>query len=129
ALSTLSLHDALPIFLGALFASYIPFIPRVARDGAIIETIEWIPGLNLAFDLHVDALSLSMAMLVTGAGALILLYCRWYFHAGDGAIARFSAIFLGFSASMLGLVLADNVYLLFVFWELTSVFSFLLVGH
>lgn len=115
--------------LGALFASYIPFIPRVARDGAIIETIEWIPGLNLAFDLHVDALSLSMAMLVTGAGALILLYCRWYFHAGDGAIARFSAIFLGFSASMLGLVLADNVYLLFVFWELTSVFSFLLVGH
>ena len=115
--------------LGAIFLSYLPYIPRVYHDGAVTERVSWIPGLGLDLDLRIDALSLSMALLVTGAGALILLYCRWYFHEGDGAIARFSTIFLGFSASMLGLVLADNVYLLFVFWECTTVFSFLLVGH
>ena len=115
--------------LAAIFVSYLTYIPRVYRDGPVVERTTWIDGLGLDFDLRIDALSLSMALLVTGAGALILLYCRWYFHNRDAALPRFSAIFLAFSVSMLGLVLADNVYLLFVFWECTTIFSFLLVGH
>ncbi len=76
-----------------------------------------------------DQLSWLFSLLVTGAGALVLLYCRNYFDVGEEGLARFGSVFLGFSASMLGLVLADNVYLLFVFWEATSVFSFLLIAH
>lgn len=115
--------------LGAIFLSYLSFIPRVAAGEVITEHIAWIPQLALDFSLRVDALSLSLAILVTGAGALILLYSRWYFHNNDQATARFTAMFLAFAVSMLGLVISDNVFLLFMFWESTTVFSFLLVAH
>ncbi|MDA3148074.1 Na+/H+ antiporter subunit A [Leucobacter sp. UCMA 4100] len=115
--------------LGAICVSYLTFIPQVAAGEVIEENIEWLPQLSLNLALRVDALSLSLALLVTGAGALILLYSRWYFHPNDQATARFTAIFLAFSVSMLGLVISDNVFLLFMFWESTTVFSFLLVAH
>lgn len=115
--------------LAAIFVTYLTYIPRVMNDGAITEHISWLPQLSLDIDLRIDALSLGFALLVTGAGALIMMYSRWYFHAKDTSVARFNAIFLGFSASMLGLVVADNIFLLFIFWECTTVFSFLLVAH
>lgn len=121
-------------FLGAatlfvIFLSYIPYIQRINEEGPITETIVWLPQLHLDIVFRVDSFSLAMAMLVTGAGALIFAYCRWYFKQDSPELGRFGAVFLAFSASMLGLVTADNLYLLFIFWECTTVFSFLLVGH
>lgn len=97
--------------------------------GVQTESLRWIPQLDLALTFRLDALSWMFALLVTGAGALVLLYCRNYFDDEDNGLARFGGVFVGFAASMLGLVLADNVYLMFVFWEGTTVFSFLLIGH
>lgn len=113
----------------AAFVVFACLGPAVARGEALSETLQWIPQLDLDLTFRLDALSWMFALLVTGAGALVLLYCRNYFDDAEDGLARFGSVFLGFAASMLGLVLADNVYLMFVFWEGTTVFSFLLIGH
>lgn len=99
-------------------------------DGDVVtEQITWVPQLGLDLTFRMDYVSWLFSLLVTGAGALVLLYCRNYFEDSYEGLARFGSVFLGFTASMLGLVLADNVYLLFLFWEGTTVFSFLLIAH
>lgn len=115
--------------LGAVFLITLTQFPTILASDAVFEGGPWIPELFLHLSLRIDSLSYSLALLVSGAGALIMLYARWYFTDDDPGLARFSTVFLGFAASMLGLVLADDVYLLFIFWECTSVFSFLLIGH
>ena len=102
---------------------------RVFSGAVLVEHLEWIPQLDVGLTLRLDPLSALFALLVTGAGALVLLYCATYFDDGELGVARFAAVFMGFAMSMLGLVIADNVYLLFVFWEATTIFSFLLIGH
>jgi len=89
----------------------------------------WVPGLDLTLDLRLDALSLLMVTLVSGIGALVFLYCSQYFSDREPRNGRFAAVLTGFAGAMLGLVLADDVLLLYVFWELTSVTSFLLIGY
>lgn len=116
----------------ALLGSFILFtlqIPSVLAGEYLVELIEWVPQLDMSIGLRLDPLGLAFALLVTGAGGLVLLYSQWYFEADDPANARFAATFLGFAVSMLGLILADDIYLLFIFWECTTVFSFLLIGH
>ena len=92
------------------------------------ETTAWVPGLGLTVDLRLDPLSLLMVVLVSGVGTLVLLYCARYFGAGQAGVGRFAGVLVAFSGAMLGLVLADGLLLLYVFWELTSVTSFLLIG-
>lgn len=94
-----------------------------------VEQLSWVPQLHLDLTFRLDSLSALFALLVTGAGALVLLYCANYFDDGEMGIPRFAGVFMAFATSMLGLVIADNVFLLFVFWEATTVFSFLLIGH
>ena len=77
---------------------------------------------------RLDALALTFAALVTGVGALVLVYCARYFEPGDEGIGRFAGNLTAFAGSMLGLVVADDLLLLYVFWELTTVFSYLLIG-
>ncbi|HET8594550.1 MAG TPA: proton-conducting transporter membrane subunit, partial [Intrasporangium sp.] len=93
------------------------------------QRITWVPGLGLELDFRLTTLSWVLALLVTGVGALVLLYCRWYFAPGDPTLWRFTSVFTAFAGAMLGLVLTDNFLVLYVFWELTTVFSYLLVGH
>ncbi|WP_116449565.1 Na+/H+ antiporter subunit A [Blastococcus litoris] len=100
----------------------------VTGGGAATETSPWVPALDLDLTFRLDALSLTFALLVTGVGALVLLYCARYFEADDEGTARFAGNLVAFSGSMLGLVLADDLLLLYVFWELTTVFSYLLIG-
>src|SRR4051794_15510221 len=100
----------------------------VTAGGEVRETTPWVPALDLSISLRLDALSLTLAALVTGVGALVLLYCARYFDADDEGIGRFAGTLTAFAGSMLGLVLADDLLLLYVFWELTTVFSFLLIG-
>lgn len=104
-------------------------LTTIRGAGAVTESGAWIPTLGLDLDLRVDALSAVMVALVTGVGALVLVYCRWYFTASSEGLGRFAFAFLGFAGSMLGLVVADNMLLLYVFWELTTLFSYLLIGQ
>ena len=84
--------------------------------------------LDLDVALRLDALALLFAALVTGIGALVLVYCARYFGRTTTGLGRFAGELVAFAGAMLGLVLADDLLLLYVFWELTTVFSFLLIG-
>src|SRR6218665_2392927 len=117
----------LALMLGAAFVLIAVQGPAIAAGDVVTENLVWVPQLDLELTFRLDAVSWIFALLVTGAGALVLFYCHDYFEEGEDGLARFGSVFLGFAASMLGLVLADNVYLMFVFWEGTTVFSFLLI--
>ncbi|WP_461639411.1 Na+/H+ antiporter subunit A [Leucobacter sp. BZR 635] len=119
----------LAALMAAAFGVFVTLAVPVFGGANLVEHLEWIPALDVGITLLLDPLSALFALLVTGAGALVLLYCAFYFDDNELGIPRFAAVFMGFATSMLGLVIADNVYLLFVFWEATTVFSFLLIGH
>ncbi|WP_370563650.1 monovalent cation/H+ antiporter subunit A [Luteimonas salinilitoris] len=95
-------------------------IPQVSYD--------WIPQAGLLFDLRLDGLAWMFAGLILGIGVLIVMYARYYLSSADCA-PRFFAYLLLFMGAMLGMVLAGNLLLLVVFWELTSISSFLLIGY
>jgi multicomponent Na+:H+ antiporter subunit A len=103
-------------------------LPAVVDGGEMRESVPWVPTLDLAVVLRLDALALTFAALVTGVGALVLLYCSRYVEPDDPGTGRFAGQLTAFAGAMLGLVLADDVFLLYVFWELTTVFSWLLIG-
>jgi multicomponent Na+:H+ antiporter subunit A len=100
---------------------------------ATTANIEWLPELSMNITLRFDALAAIMSVLVLGIGALVLFYCADYFHHHDGhtekRLPSFAAELVAFSGAMFGLVCSDNMLVLYVFWELTTVLSFLLVGH
>ncbi len=104
-------------------------VSRATEGRPTYEHWAWISAIGLDLDFTVNALSGILALLVTGVGTLVLVYCAWYFRPHDPELWRFSGVLTGFAGAMLGLVLADNVYLLYIFWELTTVLSFLLIGH
>lgn len=89
----------------------------------------WVPHLGMAIDLGVDTLSWLMVMLVGGVGAAVMVYSSVYFKADATGLGRFAGTLTAFAGSMLGLVTTDNLLLLYVFWELTTVTSYLLIGH
>ncbi len=91
------------------------------------ESLPWYGALGAALELRLDGLGRLLALLICGVGAAIVLYSSAYL-AKEAALGRFFMVLLLFMGSMLGLVLADNLILLFVFWELTSVTSYLLIG-
>ena len=93
-----------------------------------VVSVEWIPSLGVSLSFYVDGLSLLVAYLATGVGTLILTYSGGYMHDEPGQ-AKYYATLLAFMGSMLGVALASDLIALFTFWELTSVSSFLLIGH
>ncbi|MFC6017272.1 Na+/H+ antiporter subunit A [Plantactinospora solaniradicis] len=107
----------------------VAYAGTVRDGGAVVETYPWVPGLGLDLALRVDTLSWLLVVLIGGIGALVLVYCVRYFDADEPGLGQFAAVFVGFGGAMLGVVVADNLLLLYVFWELTSVFSYLLIGH
>ncbi|HEU5486156.1 MAG TPA: Na+/H+ antiporter subunit A [Microlunatus sp.] len=102
--------------------------PVIVPGGAVVWSTPWIPALGVDLSYRLGTLQWVLALLVTGVGALVLFYCRWYFPGPD-VPARTAGLLLAFAGAMLGLVTADDLILLYVFWELTTVFSYLLVGH
>lgn len=93
------------------------------------ESYDWIPALGIQLSLRMDTLSWVMALIVTGVGALVMLYCRWYFRGSSEGVGQFSAVLLAFAGAMYGLVLTDDLVVLVMFWEVTSVLSYLLIGY
>lgn len=102
--------------------------PQVAHGGVIREEFMWLPSLGLNFVLRMDGFAWLFSMLVLGIGTLVSLYARYYMSPED-PVPRFFAFFLAFMGAMLGLVISGNLIQIVFFWELTSLFSFLLIGY
>lgn len=136
-------------FLGSVIAAFLPANARnreawlagaIALFGLITvvslytpgqvlyERISWVPSLGLEFTLRMDGLAWLFAMLVLGIGLLVVLYARYYMSSED-PVPRFFSFLLAFMGAMLGVVLSGNLIQLVVFWELTSLTSFLLIGY
>jgi len=115
------------LFPGAAFAWVVLSWPEVAAGGQLMASISWFEHLGATVDLRLDAYGGLMAGLVTGVGTLIIIYSAGYMEGQAGG-SRLISLLLIFMAAMLGIVLADNLILLFIFWELTSITSYLLVG-
>jgi len=110
----------LTAWFGSQYAGIVAGVPVTA-------VTEWLDGLNLHLSFHLDGLALMFCLLIAGIGTFIILYTRGYLH-GHPHQHRFVMFTLMFMASMLGVVTADNIILLFIFWELTSFTSYLLIG-
>ena len=102
---------------------------RVMHGDVPVQHWQWVPQLGLTLTFRLDTLSWLMLLLVGGVGALVLVYCSAYFAPSAHGLQRFGATLVGFAGVMVGLVTADDMLLLFVFWELTTVASYLLIGH
>jgi multicomponent K+:H+ antiporter subunit A len=102
--------------------------PAIADGGMVRQTFAWAPGLGLDFTLRVDGLTWLFLVLVSGIGLLVGIYATYYMPP-EYPLVRFYSLLLGFMGAMLGIVLSGNVIQLVFFWELTSLFSFLLIGY
>ena len=102
--------------------------PAVLRGEVIQAELQWLPQLGLSASFFLDGLGLLFACMITGVGLLITLYARFYL-SGDDPMGQFYTYLLLFQGAMLGIVLSDNILLLLIFWELTSLSSFLLIGY
>ncbi|MFA7638729.1 MAG: monovalent cation/H+ antiporter subunit A [Parvibaculum sp.] len=103
------------------------FYPTIA-DGTVIRSeVAWLPELGLNFTLRMDGFAWMFSMLIMGIGCLVVLYTRYYMSEQD-SVPRFFAFLLAFMGAMQGMVISGNLILLTIFWELTSIFSFLLIG-
>lgn len=113
------------------FALILLHVPALGSGPALVWRFDWIPSLGLSAGLYFDHLSALFALLVTGIGTLVVVYTGYYFKSEERPWSewRFMAYLLLFMLAMLGLVLAGDVITLFVFWEGTSVASFLLIAY
>lgn len=102
--------------------------PDVSAAGVVSERLAWLPSLGIDIVVRLDGFAWMFAMLVSAMGLLVTIYARYYLSADDPA-ARFYSLLLGFMGAMLGVVMSGNLVQLVLFWELTSVFSFLLIGY
>ncbi|WP_435526188.1 Na+/H+ antiporter subunit A [Microbacterium elymi] len=103
--------------------------PDVLAGRIPFEEYHWIPSLSVSISLRMDTLGWIMALIVTGVGALVLLYCRWYFEPVRTRDSGSSPpCLLAFAGAMYGLVLTDDLVVLVMLWEVTSVLSYLLIG-
>ncbi|MGP1665340.1 MAG: proton-conducting transporter transmembrane domain-containing protein, partial [Rhodanobacter sp.] len=102
--------------------------PAIAAGEVLRQTIPWVPALGLDLVFRVDGFAWLFMLLICGIGMLVGVYARYYMPPDD-PLARFFALLLAFMGSMLGIVMSGNVIQLVFFWELTSLFSFLLIGY
>ena len=102
--------------------------PQVSAGVVLSERLAWLPSLGIDVVVRLDGYAWMFATLVSGMGLLVIVYARYYLSPDDPA-ARFYSLLLGFMGAMLGVVVSGNLVQLVVFWELTSVFSFLLIGY
>lgn len=121
------LAAALTLLPLGLFTYFLFLLPEVSNGNGLLFSYEWIPSMGINLDFRADGLSLLFSLLITGIGALVFFYASSYLK-DHPYLDRFYCYLCIFMASMLGVVLSDNIILLFVFWELTSISSFFLIG-
>lgn len=101
----------------------------VGQDLIPQEEYTWIPTFDVEFAFRLDPLAAVLSFLILGVGALVLLYCARYFKSEDASIGPFAAQLTAFAAAMFGLVTSDDLISLFIFWEMTTILSYLLIGY
>ncbi|MFC0261084.1 hydrogen gas-evolving membrane-bound hydrogenase subunit E [Fontibacter flavus] len=116
-----------PLLPLGLFLYFFQFVFGIKAEEFIPFPYEWIPSYGIDLNFRLDGLSLLFALLITGIGTLVFFYTSYYLK-GHTYLDRFYGYLAMFMASMLGLVLSDNLITMFVFWELTSITSFFLIG-
>ena len=112
----------------AAFVGLLTNLPAVLSGQVVMTGIDWLPGLGLNVNLMLDPLGFFFALLILGIGLLIITYARFYLSREDN-MGEFFTYLLLFQGAMVGIVLSDNILLLLIFWELTSLSSFLLIGY
>jgi len=112
-----------------LLISLLSQIGAVSKHQVVEETMPWIPSYGLSFDVYLDGLSMLFALLITGIGTLVVLYSIYYLDKHKERLQAFYVYLLLFMGAMLGVVLSDNLMLLYLFWEATSLASFLLIAY
>ncbi|UJL46240.1 Na+/H+ antiporter subunit A [Virgibacillus sp. NKC19-16] len=110
-----------------LFIALASYIPSIANGQTFENTIHWIPTFGVNFTTYLDGLSLIFGLLITGVGALVVHYSIYYLSSKE-SLNHFYIYLLLFMGAMLGVVFSDNIMILYVFWELTSISSFLLIA-
>lgn len=110
-----------------LFITLVRFVPLVASGKTYLHTFDWIPSFDINFTTYLDGLSIIFGLLITGIGALVILYSIYYLSAKE-SLTHFYIYLLLFMGSMLGVVFSDHMMVLYAFWELTSISSFLLIA-
>ncbi|MFD1794996.1 monovalent cation/H+ antiporter subunit A [Paracoccus aurantiacus] len=103
-------------------------IPEVMAGGVVTASFNWLPQIGLNASFRIDGLSLLFGILILGIGILIIIYARYYLSKSD-PVGQFYTYLMLFQGAMVGIVLSDNILLLLIFWELTSLSSFLLIGY
>jgi multicomponent Na+:H+ antiporter subunit A len=111
----------------SLFLYFCSFIPTIINGSSIHFNYEWVRSLGVNLTFHLDALGLLFALIISGIGTLVFYYSSYYMKDYHGQ-RRFYGFLSLFMAAMLGLVLSENVLTLFIFWEMTSISSFFLIG-
>lgn len=111
-----------------LFVYLLSLIPEIASVGTIESTVPWMPSIGVEFAVVVDGLGLLFALLITGIGLLVVIYSIYYLDHKHEKLKPFYVYLMLFMGAMLGLVLSDNLIVLYGFWELTSISSFLLIA-
>jgi len=109
------------------FIGLLTHLPAVIAGEVVMARVDWMPALGLNFSLMLDGLGFFFALLILGIGLLIIAYARHYLSRDDN-MGEFFTYLLLFQGAMVGIVMSDNVLLLLIFWELTSLSSFLLIG-
>lgn len=112
-----------------LFIYFLNYLPITSNGESVIERLPWVPSLGIHFDLFVDGLSLLFALLITGIGTLVVLYSIYYLSDKKEKLNNFYVYLLLFMGAMLGVVLSDNLIVMYVFWEVTSISSALLISY
>ncbi len=103
-------------------------LPAVLAGDVVTAGVDWLPMLGMNFNLMLDGLGFFFATLILGIGMLIITYARYYLAREDN-MGEFFTYLLLFQGAMVGIVMSDNILLLLIFWELTSLSSFLLIGY
>lgn len=115
---------AVPVIL---FITITHYIPPIVRGETFLYTIEWIPSYGINLTTYFDGLSMIFGLLITGIGSLVILYSIYYLSTKE-SLQHFYIYLLLFMGAMLGVVFSDNIMILYLFWELTSISSFLLIA-
>lgn len=123
--TAIAIASSVPALI-ALMALF-PHWKKLSEGGVLVQTYDWMPSIGISLSFRLDGLSLLFALLILVIGLLIILYARYYLKPHEN-VGKFYAMLLCFKGAMLGIVLSSNLLLMLVFWELTSLVSFLLIS-
>lgn len=126
-LASINYSWGIAAFIGVLFFWLLTLLPEIRDNGATIVSTDWVPALGLTLSLYLDGLSLTFSLIILGVGAVVTLYAGYYFD-DMAELNRFYSLLLAFMSAMLAVVLAGNILMLFIAWEMTSILSFLLIS-